>query len=607
MMQLKTGSKVFEQLKKFLMKYSTVINIGIALLSMLCGFIVLENSSRGKLLSVLDMELIYVALNIMTLGTLWVVILILCNRMWLSSLLLANISGIIAIINYYVTMYHGMPLSFLVLRNFATAMAVATSYSFAIDKEVWQILAAVLVMSAVCVFFRIVLPEKKCVGTRRWMRSLLLTAASVVVILVGYTGEHPIKPAQTMSWLWSEAYHTYGYVACTIESISKPKNPVVKPENYSVEAVGEIEIKSANNGTATPDVILILNETFYDLRQAATFTTDIPYMQNIESMENLQRGYAVVPMEGGGTNSAEYELLTSNSMQLMPGVTPFNTLDLYGANSIISHLNRLGYDTTGSHPEPSANYLRGLGYRALGFQNAYFDDDFQQKEQYGDRYFVTDQSIYQSLIRWYEASPEDTPRFQYLLTIQNHGDWNMNAPEYDIVHVQEDFGKYTDTMNEFLSCIYLTDQAFKELTDYFSEVDRPVIICMVGDHCPPLASNIVDVAYSDAEKHLQLRKVPLLIWANFELEQVDLGTMSMNYVVPTLLDLAKIPTNPYYRYMLQSQEQVPILTAYGDYYDAMGNLYKYKDTESPYKQLVEDYFKLEYYNIENPAGSLLSD
>lgn len=605
MFLFKNNRAAFAQAKNSISKYAAVINIGLSLMTLVCCFIMFERGSRVSMASICSMELKYIVLNILTIGILWSIFLVFFNRVWLSCLLCVYISGIIAIINHYVIMYHGMPLSFLVLKNFTTAMHVASSYRFSVDATVYQLLATIVIMTVLCALSGIYLERKLLLWRQRWLRDAFLAAMSVLVILVGYTGNNPMKPPKTISWLWSEPYYEYGFVPCTIESFYQSLNPITKPEGYTAGSINEIDIPPANEHSAAPDVILILNETFYDLRQIADFTTDIHYLQNIETMENALTGYAIVPVSGGATNSSEYELLTSNSMQLMPGITPFNTLDLYGANSIASYLNGLGYSTIGSHPESAVNYSREQGYYALGFQKTYFAQAFQYKEQYHNRYFVTDQSIYRSLLRWYEESPADAPRFQYLLTIQNHGAYEANEPEHDIVHVQEDFGEYTEMMNEFLSCIYLSDQAFKELTDYFSNVNRPVIVCMVGDHSPVFAQNIVDETYGEMEKQLRLRKVPLVIWANFELEQIDLGTMSLNYVVPTLLNLAEIPASPYYRYMMQIKEQIPIITSYGYYYDSDGNLYEYDNSNVAHKKILDDYFKLEYYNVQRGKGHLL--
>lgn len=580
-------------------KKEILLGCGISLLIIISCFLMLEFSSGSSLTHLTSMKIGVVILNCLTIGILWGIVLILTNRMWISNILCSILCGIIAVVNHYVLIYHGMPLSFLVIKNFATAMNVASAYSFSLDSIAIILILAMLVLITTSLISWKVSKGGYLTGKVKWIRNIAILVCSIFVIGIGYCTTW-IKPISTISWLWSEAYHSYGYAACTLESAYKSINGINKPDGYSNTAVNSIEIEQQNvDSSETPDIILILNETFYDLNQITDIETDVPYMQNIQSMDNLLTGYAITPSLGGGTNNSEYELLTSNSLQLMPGVTPFNFLDLTNANSIVSYVNALGYDTTGSHSEAAVNYSRGQGYSALGFQKSYFDEDFLNKEYYYNRWYETDENVYDNLIRWYEESPEDSPRFQYLLTIQNHGGWDLNDSKYDIVHTQNDYGANTELVNEYLTGIYLSDQAFKELTDYFSEQDRPVIVCMVGDHCPTFAADIVDAKYTDQEQQLLLRKVPLLIWANYDLEEVDLGTMSMNYVIPTLLEIADMKLSSYYSYMLQLKEQVPILTAYGYYYDINGNIYKYdKDESAEYESLVDDYFYLEYNNLQ---------
>ena len=546
------------------------------------------------------LEIRYLVLNYLTIGVLWAFLLILTNRIWMANLLCTVLCGGIAIANYYVIAFHSMPLSFLLLRNFTTAMNVISSYQFTIDYAVViLLLAAVFVIGCVLLaqrFFR----EKVLPFRFALVRNLLLAVLSVCVIYFGYFSANPIKPAKTIAFLWSPAYYQYGYAGCTIETLHQLFNSVNMPEGYSQQALEEIEIPPVQTGSETPDIVLILNETFYDLRQVTQLETDVPYLKNIEAMDNLRSGYAVVPGAGGSTNSAEYELLTSNSLHLMPGVTPFNTLDLRDANSIVSHLSALGYSTLACHPDPSANYSRGMAFPLLGFQTVYFQEAFQNNTYYHNRGHETDSSLYENLIRWYEEAPADQPRFLYALTLQNHGNWDMNEPEHDLVHTSTDFGEKTRFVDEYLSCISLSDQAFKDLTDYFSQVDRPVIVCMLGDHAPNFAKDITDEAYSSDEKALRLRKVPLIIWANYELPQVELGTMSMNFVVPSLLQLADVTLSPYYSYILNLKKQVPVVASYGSYYDADGNLYTYDaDEGSPYEALVNNYFFLEYNSLQD--------
>ena len=113
------------------------------------------------------------------------------------------------------------------------------------------------------------------------------------------------------------------------------------------------------------------------------------------------------------------------------------------------------------------------------------------------------------------ASP---PVFAYCLTIQNHGDWDVNPPEQDLIHAQYDANPaMNDVLSEFLSCVSLSDQAFVDLCDYFRTVDRKVIVCMLGDHSPSFVEDITTKELGD-RKEIAQATVPLVIWANFDLE-----------------------------------------------------------------------------------------
>ncbi len=313
-------------------------------------------------------------------------------------------------------------------------------------------------------------------------------------------------------------------------------------------------------------------------------------------MDNVIRGYVVSPSIYGGTNSSEYELLTSNSLYIMnSGVTPFNAIDLTDAVSIVSYLKSLGYSTLGTHTEPGINYNRIRGYKDLGFDTVKFEEQYENMEYYHKRWYETDMSVYRNLERWYEEMG-DSPRFLYLLTIQNHGNWDFNEAEYDTVHVTQSEFEMFDMINEYLTCISLSDEAFFELTSYLKTVDRRVIVCMVGDHCPSFAGEIASTDLSLEEKALRLRETPFYIWSNYSIAKCDkLGSVGMIYVAPLLLWLADVPLSGYYQYLIDLKEQVPIITSYGKYFNSDRDCFSVGD--GTYGKLVNEYFQIEYSNI----------
>lgn len=542
----------------------------------------------------------YIILNILTIVVIINILTCFINKWWISTLITSILLLCISIANYYVIQFHSMPLSVNEIRNLGTAMGVIGSYEFKINRYIVYMILFFVFQSGFIAILKSIDMEMQYSWKQKIAKALVLCSISGGILYKGYWAENAVKSAKNIEYAWQDTFHKYGYVACSLDLIRQAIEVIQEPEGYSVERVVELASKldqESDFATQTPDIILILNETFFDLRQVADIKTDQEFLPNWDSMVNAVKGYAVAPLMGGGTNCSEYELLTGNSLQLMPGITPFYVLDLVGANSIASNLEKLGYETLASHSESANSYNRLQSYPNIGFQSTRFDSEFKNKEYYGSRkYFETDLSLYKNVIEWYETMPVDKPRFMYLLTIQNHGDWNINNEADDIVHVENDFGTTTELLNEYLSCIKKSDEAWKYLTDYFEAVDRPVVVCMVGDHSPYMAAQIVDSNFSEAEKNIRTRGTPFAIWCNYEIDSQNLGYISMNYLVPTLFEVAGVEMPLYYKYMLGMRDTLPIVSSYGKYYDSEGTEYDY-DEETEFTPLLNDYFYLEFNNL----------
>lgn len=284
----------------------------------------------------------------------------------------------------------------------------------------------------------------------------------------------------------------------------------------------------------------------------------------------------------------------------MPGITPFNFIDLEGASSIVSVLEEQGYYTIGTHSQPGVNYNRNTSYANLGFDRIYFQPDFVDLYNYGTRPRECDESVYQNLLRWQDETHEqwpESPVFIYNLTFQNHGAYNMLTDEWYRIKILEDYGEYTPLINEYLTTIQQSDEAFYHLTQYFEESEKPVVICMVGDHCPDFAPGVVRPDMSEGERNLKLRSVPFVIWSNQRIESKDMGYISMNMLVPQMLKTAGLQVSPYYEYLTHLCEEVPVTGAYNTYFDADNQEHLYEEDNS-YHDEVWKYLYMEYNNLD---------
>ena len=563
---------------------------------------------------------LYAPLNALTAFCLTLILFAMLGRWWLSTALSGAVFTIIALINYYTRDLHGSALMPQDILNLGTAAEVMGSYTLKITHDVIKI--ALLFLPILAIAF---VQRRLCKGAPKrasWpARGVRVAGSALCVFLVmffGYFGPVTIKPKTTYGWAWQNTYYTYGYLAGTIEATSLMADPIIEPEGYSDAAAVEAFAKADGyTGPATaetaqdyPDVVLILSESFYDFDLVTDLQADTNIMPVTKNLPNSVYGHTISPHVGGGTNLTEYEMLTSNSLILMPSITPFNWLNLYNANSVVSYLKGLGYSTMAAHPYTNSNYQRDSAWLALGFDETHFEDDFPTQDRYCDRPYQTDSATYKDWEKLYEAMPEDKPRFSFLVSIQSHGDYDMNDASLDIVHAATDYGEYDELMDEYLSCIKMTDAAVQELCDYFTaqyeKTGRKVIVAMAGDHAPSFVTHVADPSFAAAGNDLELlqRSTPFFIWANYPLEHTDaavsttdpLNRMDMVMLTPTLLQQAGLPLSDYYKYLLEMKQNTPVVTAANDYMKADGTTAKY-GVDPALDAWVKGYLNLEYNNI----------
>ena len=542
---------------------------------------------------------LYAPLNALTAFCLTLILFAVLGKWSRATGISGAVFTVIALINYYTRDLHGSALMPQDILNLGTAAEVMNSYTLKITKDVVTI--ALLYLPILAIAFVQAQLVKGAPKHASWkMRGVRVAGSALGVFLVmffGYFGPVTIKPKTTYGWAWQNTYYTYGYLAGTIEATSLMSDPIIEPENYTDTAVQTAAQKagdyvapaSPESAEDYPDVVLILSESFYDFDLVTDLQADTDIMPVTKNLPNSVYGHTISPHVGGGTNSTEYEMLTSNSLILMPSITPFNWLNLYNSNSIVSYLKGLGYSTMAAHPYTNSNYRRDSAWLALGFDETHFQDDFTSQEYYGSRPYQTDSATYRDWEKMYEAMPEDKPRFSFLVSIQSHGDYDMNDASLDIVHAGTDYGEYDELMNE-----------------QYEKTGRKVIVAMAGDHAPSFVKHVADASFAATDNDLQIleRSTPFFIWANYPLEHAAAATsttdplnrMDMVMLTPTLLQQAGLPLSDYYKYLLEMKHNTPVVTAANDYMKVDGTYGTYGEDES-LDAWVKGYLALEYNNI----------
>ena len=542
------------------------------------------------------MSLLNIGINVLTIFAFLEILYIILNRAWISVIVWEIITAVWGGANYYTLDFRGTPVAAQDIPSIRTAINVSADLKFTL-----QIVVSFLVLVSVCCIlyaFFLRRQEVVCKGKKGYLARGGRGIVWLFYLWYIYASSFSPKPSNTSAWIWRDQYWKYGYVACSVESIQRAANVIERPAGYTkgllqekVAIYEKTEYEKQNR--AKPDIILILNETLFDFSLIHDFETNETVMPYLESLKNVVRGYVCVPTIGGGTNRSEYELLTSNSLYLMKDILPFWSLDLTGANSIVSVLRQQGYYTMAFHQGARSNYNRNKKYPELGFDDSWFEDDMESYELVHGK--ISDKSGYDFLIKKYEERDVNKPFFAYNLTIQNH--LTENADIDITVYPTSGFEDMEEQASTYLSCLRESDNALRHLIEYFSQVDRPVIICMMGDHGPNFAADVKKKNGLDpVTQKFGEKCTPLLIWSNYGLKEQDWGITSMPYVVPKLFRIAGLAESPYYTYLNALSEEVPVLTAYESYCDKNGIIHDYSE-ETEYSDRILDYWYFEYYNV----------
>ncbi len=523
-------------------------------------------------------------------------ILAIIIRRWKASLTVSSVIILLySIANHYTILFHGSPLYFSEFANARTAAAVAFSYTYRISAE---ILLAILfaVLEAIIIFRHVNEEDSHISGKMR----VLYRVGSIIVSLLIFFCTYSHTASKSQDWMpYSSSIEYCGFPVMSIKDIQRRKNTVFEPEGYSLSLISGYEAEEINseNSGPYPDIILILNETLYDLENYTDLAADNDALDALYSIDGIVCGSAVVPYVGGGTNSSEFELLMSKSEYLLRYGAPFTFLSDYQLErSAVSYLKQLGYSSTAIHMSKT-NYNRNVAYSQMGFDNTILGSDALKHTEKNGKRAWTDSGHYKDLIEHYQEA-DDSPQFFYLLTFQNHGGYEQNPPELDTINIRNDFGELTDDIEEFLSSIRLSAEAFRDLTEYFKTVDRDVIICMVGDHAPSFINSLPETkGRTQQENEIAKRAVPYVLWANHDIyipESTEY--VSMVDLLPMMLKAEKMPISPWYKYILELHDVIPIRTANGIYMDKDGNTGVFS-AESPYYDLISRYYYMEYNSL----------
>lgn len=547
---------------------------------------------------------------------------------------------LLGITNYYVIIFRGVPVNLGDFTIIQTAVNVAGGFDYSVDKTFFM--GTIPAVIYLVLLFRIKNAdklkenkkdsEKGNSDKKAVMKRILLYVIPMILITggilgMGYAG---IKTGflreriEAKPWNMLVQSKANGYLLSLVAESGK--NLVDPPEGYDLDTLDtvmsdisdsynsddlDIDLslddaiigKTVTKKDMSPNIIVVMNESFSDLSVLGELETDEDYMPYVRSMtEDTIYGTLYVSAYGGNTVYSEFEFLTGNTMSLLPsGCVPYTQYISASKEtpSIVSILENqdVPYDTVAIHPYDKSGYNRVAVYESYGFNDFITVDDFTDYTIY--RKFISDEDDYKKIMETYENKEEGQPLFVFNITMQNHGGYadypNITLREpIHVTNFEADSGA-----EEYLSCIKESDTAIQQLIEYFDNVDEPTIILFFGDHQPQMTSEFYDSIYGKdsseltREEILRKNEVPFFIWSNYQ----DYGGqyvehISTNYLSSILLSLAGIELTDYQKALMSIYEEYPVVSLILTI-DSDGNV-SYMDESKKTSELLQLYDDMQY-------------
>ena len=515
----------------------------------------------------------------------------------LATLIAAILGCVPAAVDFYTLQLRGEPFLPWDLAQVSEAAGVASAAGIHIQTS--MVVSTVIILLLLVASFFLYRGRKKL----NWKPRVLGFAASAAAICGLLFGVF-LQPAVTQaigilpdSWMQDRYYRYYGVTTSFLTNLTNLE--ISKPDDYSEDAVNEIlndtaaagnyqtaPLYPASYGAVTPageteqspTIIYVMDESYWDVSELEQygFAFDTDVSANLHHLqETSASGRAYSPSFGGGTCDVEFEALTGYSVSYLPnGSKPYQQHVTRPMFSLPNYLKTQGYQTAAVHCFWAKYWSRDTAYPNLGLDTFLSLEKMTHVNKVRRHYWtsglVTDDSMADQIIQQYESmkASSDAPVFLHAVTMQNHTNYNKdNYPDdqrVKVLNAPSGISRSTlGALEDFATGIRDADAMLGRLTDYFSQVDEPVILVFWGDHYNPIDSNydvFTKSGYaSDSSADPRLHQTTLLMWSNYSQQPVDLGTIAAYDISPVMMNIYGLKQPLYFQY-LNRQLQVAYRT-----------------------------------------------
>lgn len=549
-------------------------------------------------------------LSFVVIYAIYILVYNLIGKVFLSMVLTSCTLVILGIVNYLKLIFRGDPLY---PSDFTQITHMQSVIPMVMDYFSWSYIFIIIVSIVACIVAGIYMRRYiQNVKIHLGIRALLVVGSIFVLYAYGnFANTFMNKVFQKSGvdfvlWNQNENYASNGFVLGFISNLDT--TVMEKPKNYSKENMLQIanDIKKQYSGNIgnekkkeKPNIIFVMSESFWDPTKVTNLSFSEDPVPNLHHyIENFPGGQTISPTFGGNTANVEFEALTSYSMSLLkPGSIPYQQVitNKKEIPSIPTALKKEGYYTSAIHSFGRTFFKRDDVYKVLGFDKFNADDTMENVDIDGD--YISDLAMSKEIIA--ELEGQKQPTFIHAVTMQNHfpfteGRFGENLIEISGLENEESKGE----LETYTEGLRRSDEALQYLIEQLDNLDRPTLLVFFGDHLPSLGTNksfYKENGYITNEKtpseRLAMAQTPLLMYANFDMPNDNLGLVSPIHFSNLIFDYAGLNKSLFYQFLSELYKEIPVLR---DELKVDKNGEVINDLTKKQKEMLEQYKMLQY-------------
>ncbi len=549
-------------------------------------------------------------LSFVVIYAIYILVYNLIGKVFLTMVLTSCTLVILCIVNYLKLIFRGDPLY---PSDFTQITHMQSVIPMVMDYFSWSYIFVIILSIVACIVAGIYMRRYiQNVKIHLGIRALLVVGSIFVLYAYGnFANTFMNKVFQKSGvdfvlWNQNENYASNGFVLGFISNLDT--TVMEKPKNYSKENMLQIanDIKKQYSGNIgsqkkkeKPNIIFVMSESFWDPTKVTNLSFSEDPVPNLHHyIENFPGGQTISPTFGGNTANVEFEALTSYSMSLLkPGSIPYQQVitNKKEIPSIPTALKKEGYYTSAIHSFGRTFFKRDDVYKVLGFDKFNAEDTMENVDIDGD--YISDLAMSKEIIA--ELEKQKQPTFIHAVTMQNHfpfteGRFGENLIEISGLENEDSKGE----LETYTEGLRRSDEALQYLIEQLDNFDRPTLLVFFGDHLPSLGTNksfYKENGYITNEKtpneRLAMAQTPLLMYANFDMPNDNLGLVSPIHFSNLIFDYAGLNKSLFYQFLSELYKEIPVLR---DELKVDKNGEVINDLTKKQKEMLEQYKMLQY-------------